>query len=180
MNAVVLMNPDQGGSKWISASTRGSCSHHGFRGEGALHDPHVLRVACVPSSPQISYLITITRIHSRTKTHTKNPLSVPQISWADACGWCDTATEAQTSYSQTLSTSVPSYRRHFTPSKPSCLGICFVGVELVLSRLFYVNRGLTNIFEKIQCFCVWAWDRTCLVMPWIWLFAPQISLCCFS
>lgn len=130
MNTVVFMNPDPGGSKRISASTRGSCSHHGFRGEGALHDPHVLRVDCVPSSPQISYLITITTIRGRTKTQ-RNPRSVPQISRADACGWCDTAREAQTSYSGALSTSVPSYGRHFAPSKPSCLGICFVGVELV-------------------------------------------------
>lgn len=125
MNAVVSVNVDQGGSKWISASTRGSCSHCGFRGEGALHDPHVLRVARVPSSPQISYLTTITTVHGWTKTQ-KSPRSAPQISRADACGWCDTATEAQTSYSQALSTSVLSYSRHFTPSKPSCLGIDFV------------------------------------------------------
>lgn len=153
MNTVVFMNPDQGGSKWISASTRDSCSHHGFIGEGALHEPHVLRVARVPSSPQISYLITITTIHGWTK-NTKNPRSALQISWTDACGWCDTARETQTSYSQAFSTSVLSYGRHFTPSKPSCWGICFVGVEVVWSRLCYVGRGLEIIFEKIQCFCV--------------------------
>lgn len=116
------------GSRWIKVNlcinTRQlfTC---GFRGEGALHDPHVLRVARVPSSPQISYLTTITTVHGWTKTQ-KSPRSAPQISRADACGWCDTATEAQTSYSQALSTSVLSYSRHFTPSKPSCLGIDFV------------------------------------------------------
>lgn len=158
----VFTNPDQGGSKWISASTRGSCSHHGFRGEG-------LYMILVPSSPQISYLTTITTIHGRTKTQ-KIPRLAPQISWAEACGWCDTTREAQTSYSQVLTTSVLSYGRHFAPSKPSCLGICFVGVELVWSQLCYVGRGLQIIFEKIQCFCVCKHENI----------IPQISLCCFS
>lgn len=158
----VFTNPDQGGSKWISASTRGSCSHHGFRGEG-------LYMILVPSSPQISYLTTITTIHGWTKTQ-KIPRLAPQISWAEACGWCDTTREAQTSYSQVLTTSVLSYGRHFAPSKPSCLGICFVGVELVWSQLCYVGRGLQIIFEKIQCFCVCKHENI----------IPQISLCCFS
>lgn len=79
----LFTNPDQGGSKWISASTQGSCSHHRFRGEG-------LYMILVPSSPQISYLITITTIHGWTKTQ-KIPWSAPQISQAEACGWFDTA-----------------------------------------------------------------------------------------
>lgn len=86
----VCLSPDQGGSKQIFTSTQGRCSLHWFRGEAALHDPQVLRVACVPSSPQISYLTTITTIHSRTKNTQKNAQPVPQISRAEASGWCDT------------------------------------------------------------------------------------------
>lgn len=161
----VFTKPDQGGSKWISASTRGSCWHHRFRGEG-------LYMILVPSSPQIFYLTTITTTHSWTKTQ-KIPRSALQISWAEARGWCDAAGEAQTSYSGVLSTSVLSYGRHFTPSKPSCLGICFVSAELALSQLCYVGKGLKIIFEKIWALlCVRAWEKSFL--------SPQISLCCLS
>lgn len=135
INTFVCLNPYQGGSKWISASTRGSCSHHWIRGEGALHDPHVLRVASVPSSPQISYLTTITTIHGWTKTQ-KNPRSVSQISWADASGWSDTAAEAQTSYSQTLSTSAPSYGRHFVKTQLFRDLLCWCRAGLIMALLY--------------------------------------------
>lgn len=158
-----VLNPDQGGSKWKSVSTLGSCSHHRFRGEGALHDPHVLRVARVPSSPQISYLITITTIHSRTRTQKENPRSVPQISWADASGWCDAAGEPRTSYSQAPSTSVLCYGRHFTLSKARCY-ITGIFALLVESRFDHGcvtwEKALNHIWEDSVplCVCVWACD----------------------
>lgn len=71
MSSDVCLGPHPGGSNWTSTSTLSSCSHHWFRGEGALHDPHVLKVARVPSSLLISYLTTIT-----THTHTQNPLDL--------------------------------------------------------------------------------------------------------
>lgn len=151
IKTAVCVNPDQGGSKEISTSTHSSCSLHWFRGEAALHDPHVLRVARVPSSPQIFYLTTIIKIHSRTKNMQKNARPVPQISWAEASGWCDAPKGAQTSYSQALSTSVFSYRGHFILSNPSCFGIYFVGGGAVWSRLYYVGKSLEIIFERILC-----------------------------
>lgn len=129
-NTFDIMNLNPGGSKGISASTQGSCSHCGFRGEGALHDPHVLRVACLPSSPQISYLRTITTIHSQTKTQGKSLVGPSDLLsgglWVVRCcqGGLDLIESGPL-------TSVLSYSGHFTPSESSCFGIFFVGVEMV-------------------------------------------------
>lgn len=108
-----------------------------------------------PCPLQISYLTTITIIHRRTKTQKSSAGPALRSPEPRSVGGAISPGEAQTSYGRVHATSVPSYGRHFTPSKPSCFGICCVGAELVWSQLCYVGRGLQNqIWEYSVLLCV--------------------------
>lgn len=77
--------------------------------------------------------------------HKIDSRSVPQISRADASGWCGTAREAQTSYTQAFCTSVLSYGRHF-PQLFRDLLCCTAGL---ITAVFH-RKGPENCMREFS------------------------------